>query len=215
MEIVSPQYSFIKFDSPESIDNCCDGEQDFCIPIIEENDTWFQFKITSTSYAEIQALMSGPIEDLQLVLLNGTGNNAVSIAANTLRNWTADDSIYFERYRTGLYEVTYQWRGNFKDIKTLLSCNDCFQIAVIKMSDPTTGEFSDEFSDEFDTDTALVYELASISNCLKRICGDCYTTVLEYYNEEDYAGFNYCNILNPVNRVRLPFYLTQPKHIEE
>jgi hypothetical protein len=217
MQIVNPTYSFVKFGSAPVVNNYCDGVQDFCIPVIEETDTYFQFKITSAVYAEIQALMSAPADDLQLVLLSGSGNTSASIAANTLRNWTVADGLTFERYRTGLYEVTFLWKRAFKDIKTLLACDGCFQLAIIKGAVTTGGgELSDEFSDEFSTDAGVtIYDLSAISNCFKRFCDDCYTSILEYYNDDDYADFGYCNIVSAVNRVRLPFYLSKPKPVED
>lgn len=216
MEIVNAPYSFVQFDSPVVEDACCDGVQEFCIPVIEETDTYFQIKVTTTDYAEVLALLAAPIADMQLLLLSGSANTPATISANILRNWTAADGLLFERYRTGIYEVTYLWRSAFKDIKTLLNCGDCFQLAIIKSdSTLTSGEFSDEFSDEFSIDVLETLDIVAISNCFKRHCTDCYMSILEYYNDDDYADFNYCNITNPVNRVRLPFYLTQPKQVED
>jgi hypothetical protein len=214
MQISSPAYSFVKFDSTEAFNNCCNGDQEFCIPLIEETDTYFQIKITSDDYAEIQAIMSSPPEAFDLLLLAGSGNTPDNFSANVIRDWTVNDGLVFEINRTGILEITLQWRSPFKDIKTLIDCGNCFQLAFIRTGE-FSGEFSDEFGDEFDMDGETVtYDFIAISNCFKRFCDDCFTSVLEYYNDDDYAEFNYCNMTNPVNRVRLPFYLTQPKMIE-
>jgi len=217
MQIVNPQYSFVKFGSVEDAAACCDADQSFCIPVIEETDTYFQIKVTSNVYAEIQSLWHGSDNHFQLLLLSGTGNTPDNFTDNILRNWTLEDGLKFDKYRTGLYEITYVWEKNLKDIKTLVSCGECFQLAFATSNNTVTdGEFTDEFSDEFliDADT-IEYTSAVISNCFKRHCDDCYLTVLEYYNDEDYADFNYCNAVNFVNRVRLPFYLSEPKYIED
>lgn len=54
----------------------------------------------------------------------------------------------------------------------------------------------------------------ALSNVFKKRCDDCFTTLLEYYNDEDYADFIYCNS-NFINRVRLPLFLSKPKMSEE
>jgi len=217
MQIVNPQYSFVKFGSVEDAAACCDADQSFCIPVIEETDTYFQIKVTSNVYAEIQSLWYGSDNHFQLLLLSGTGNTPDNFTDNILRNWTLEDGLKFDKYRTGLYEITYVWNKNLKDIKTLIASGGCFQLAFATSNNTITeGEFSDEFSDEFliDVDT-IDYTSAIISNCFKRHYNDCFLTVLEYYNDEDYADFNYCNAVNFVNRVRLPFHLDKPKYIED
>lgn len=219
MQIVNPKYSFVKFDSPEAINTCCNGDQEFCIPVIEETDTYFQVKLTSTVYSEIQDMMDddseGAAEAFHLLLLAGSGNTPDNFVDNLLRDWTFQDHLTFEKFRTGLFEITLQWKSPFKDIKTLLDCGDCFQLAFIRAGE-FSAEFSDEFSDEFDIDgTTIAYDFIAISNCFKRACEDCFTSVLEYYNDDDYAEFRYCNVVNGLNRVRLPFYLLQPKMTED
>lgn len=195
MQIHSPKYSFVKFGSPEASNNCCDGEQEFCIPVIEETDTYFQFKIVGASFAETESIWATPLSEFQLALVRGIGNTAITVPANTLRNWTVDDSLLFEKYRTAATEVTYLWRNPFKDILTLIDCDGCFQLALIaNITDPAT---------------------VLLSNCFTRACRDCYTSVLKYTNEEDAFDFNYCNIANPVNRVRLPFFFQQPQFSDD
>jgi hypothetical protein len=53
------------------------------------------------------------------------------------------------------------------------------------------------------------------SNCFILKASNCYSSVLEYTNEENYADFNYCNITNPINKVRLWLYPSQPKPVED
>lgn len=196
MEIISPKYSFVKFNSPEAFNNCCTGEQNFCIPVINEDDTYFQFAIRGDTLDEGNTIFAVDVANIELILLRGTANDDSTIVANTIRNWTITDALTFEKYRTATNEVTYQWRDIFKDIATLLNCDECFQLAI----------------------KATITEdniLKGISNCFVRKCSDCFTSVLEYFNDDDYAEFRYCNIDTPINRVRLPIYLSQPKSIEE
>jgi hypothetical protein len=54
----------------------------------------------------------------------------------------------------------------------------------------------------------------ALSNCFRKIVDDCYTSILEYYNDEDYAEFIYCNA-EFTNKVRIPFHLYKPKINED
>lgn len=78
----------------------------------------------------------------------------------------------------------YSWKSPI-DL-TGLACDECFQLKIGTL----------------------------LSNCFIKRCDDCFTSILEYVNDEDYAGFAYCNI-DFSNRVRLPFYLSKPKMAED
>ena len=195
MDISSPKYSFVQFNAPASGAPCCDEDSSFCIPVVTESDTYFQFRINCATFAETQDVWNSPIGDMQLVLLKGTGNTPATLAANTLRNWTFDDSLQFEKNRTGTTEITYQWRQPFKDVMTLVDCDGCFQLAIINVT-PNP-------------------QIVVFSNCFTRICEDCFTSVLDYNNEDDAYDFRYCNVVDPLNRVRLPFYFSQPQFPDE
>lgn len=198
MEIISPKYSFVKFNSTEEADSCCEGSELFCIPVIEENDLFFQLIVSGANLAEGTTIFDAAPENVRLLLLSGTGNTAGTVSANTLRDWTTDDTLAFEKYRTKANQVTFVWKEILKDIKTLVECDECFQLAVIA---DVTG----------DPENPLI----GISNCFIRKCDNCYSSILEYYNDEDYADFKYCNVENGVNRVRLPIHLLKPKYIDE
>ena len=216
MQLLTPKYSFVNFQAVGA-NFCCTDSEEFCIPVAEENDTYFSIKITSEKFSDIQYLLTTDLKNLQLMLLNGNSNNADNIRANLLRNWTADDNLLFERNRTAVNEVTFQWKSPFKNIKGLVSVDDCFQLGISLINTETTGaEFSSEFSDEFtNNDITIFYVFKAISNVFKRTNDYCYTSILEYTNEQDYADFRYCNITNPLNRVRLPFYLNQAQPVED
>lgn len=195
MEIISPAYSFIKFNSPEAENYCCIGDETFCIPVIYDTDLAFQFIISGANLTEGNTIYDTPLSQIRLLLLKGSGNEEADILGNTLRDWTTEDVLTFEKNRTARNAVTYLWRNILKDITDLVACNGCFQLAVKAQIGDNT--------------------IIGISNCLVLKCDDCFTSVLEYYNDEDYAGFDYCNVENGINRVRLPFYLLKPKYLEE
>lgn len=74
-----------------------------------------------------------------------------------------------DRYRISDYQVLYNWGNGLPGFSTVINIGECFNIAV---------QIDDEFH---------------CSNCLQRIGVVCHTSVIEYGNEDNFAGFNYCN----------------------
>lgn len=75
-----------------------------------------------------------------------------------------------ERYRIGTTQILYNWAHGLTDFATVISRGECFQIKII-----VDGTYS------------------FCSNCFQRIATACHTSVIEYSNEDNFAGFNYCN----------------------
>lgn len=194
ISIVSPNNSFVKFGAEENISTCCEGDDNFCIPVVEETDTWFQVNLECINDTVLQQIFDSAPENFQLILLSGTGNTAGTYVANTLRNWK-DDGLLFTKFKTAETVATILWKQNFKDIKTLVACDECFELALVVIVDSIT--------------------YVAISNCFIRKCEDCFLSVLEYTNEKDDFEFSYCNTVNPINRVRLPFFFQKPQFPDE
>src|SRR6476620_21522 len=76
-----------------------------------------------------------------------------------------------DRYRISDFQVLYNWSHGLPGIFDLVNVGDCFYIKI--------GTIDELFD--------------ACSNCLQRIGSDCHTSVLEYSNEDNFAGFNYCN----------------------
>lgn len=74
-----------------------------------------------------------------------------------------------DRYRISDFQVLYNWPNGLPAFQTVVEIGKCFMIVV-----EVDGEFF-------------------CSNCLQRIGDTCHTTVIEYGNEDNFAGFNYCN----------------------
>lgn len=215
--IISPKYSFIKFNETDlQLSECCNGKQNFALPIAEEDDLYFQFNLVGSDAIRAAEIMALPLANVQLLLLSGTGNTEGTAVANTLRNWTTADSLTFARYRTEDKGVTYLWRNLLKDIKTLVECDVCFQLAIkVTLEGVSISEFSDEFSDEFSEESEGTVTLYGFSNNLVRICDTCYTSRLQYSFDEDANGFFHCNGIGAINRARLPMYFSRPQYPEE
>lgn len=75
-----------------------------------------------------------------------------------------------DRYRTGPTQVLYNWQHGLPGFSEAVTVGDCFNIKA-------TIDGSNE----------------ACSNCLQRIMDPCHTSVLEYGNEDNAFGFNYCN----------------------
>lgn len=74
------------------------------------------------------------------------------------------------RFRISDFQVLYNWSHGLPGFADVVEVGGCF---VIKVT----------VNDDVD----------ACSNCFNRIAGDCHTSVVEYGNEDNFAGFNYCN----------------------
>lgn len=75
-----------------------------------------------------------------------------------------------DRFRISPFQVLYNWSHGLPDFTDVVEVSKCFVIKV------TIDESVD-----------------ACSNCFQRIASDCHTSVLEYGNDDNFAGFNYCN----------------------
>lgn len=72
------------------------------------------------------------------------------------------------RYRIGPTRVLYVWQHGLPGFQSVLSVGECFHVKLrIGIQD-------------------------FCSNCFQRIGDDCHTSVLQYSNEDNAFGFNYC-----------------------
>lgn len=195
IELVSPKYSFIRFAEEPLEEGCCDDNDVFLLPLVEETDCYFQVIFNCADAIEAGAVMTMANEDFRLMLLRGTSNDPGDIP-DIIKDFTGEEGLFFERYRTGETTVVALWKNPLTDILNLIDCDECFQLALQ--------------ADIPENDVIL-----AISSPFKRYCDDCDLNVFEYYGEEDYTEFIYCNVVEPVNRVRLPIYFRQPQYPEE
>lgn len=74
-----------------------------------------------------------------------------------------------ERFRISDYQVLYNWANGLTGFSTVVGIGECFMIKVI------------------------IGEQSFCSNCFQRILDPCHTSVIEYGNDDNAFGFNYCN----------------------
>lgn len=74
-----------------------------------------------------------------------------------------------ERFRISSLQVLYNWPHGLPGMIGEIDNEECFHVRVV------VGE------DQFCT------------NCFQRVPDDCFTSVVQYGNDDNFAGFNYCN----------------------
>lgn len=74
-----------------------------------------------------------------------------------------------ERYRISTLQVLYNWTHGMTGMVGNVDIGQCFYVRVV------------------------VNEVNYCTNCFQRIPDPCFTSVIEYGNDENFAGFNYCN----------------------
>lgn len=74
-----------------------------------------------------------------------------------------------ERYRISDLQVLYNWSHGLSGMLGFYDEGECFYIRLV------------------------VGETNYCSNCFQRIPDDCFTSVIEFGNDENFAGYNYCN----------------------
>jgi hypothetical protein len=75
-----------------------------------------------------------------------------------------------QRFRISPTQVLYNWTHGLTGAMANYDVGECFFIRVI-----------------------VAESLTGCSNCFQRIEDDCFTSVVEYGNDENFGGFNYCN----------------------
>lgn len=74
-----------------------------------------------------------------------------------------------ERYRISDFQVLYNWSNGLTGFSTVIAVGGCFHIK------------------------AIIGVQSFCSNCFQRISDPCHTSVIEYGNDDNAFGFNYCN----------------------
>ena len=77
-----------------------------------------------------------------------------------------------ERFRISKKQVLYNWSHGLPNFGTVVSIGKCFVIKIILQDVYYTTEFC--------------------SNCFQRISDPCHTSVVEYGNDDNAFGFDYC-----------------------
>lgn len=83
--------------------------------------------------------------------------------------FTSEFTEFPDRYRISPLQLLYNWPHGVPGMTGNIPVTECFYIRLI------------------------VAEEVYCSNCFQRIPNECFTSVIEYGNDDNFAGFNYCN----------------------
>jgi hypothetical protein len=140
--------------------------------------------ITSCNFSDIHLCLPVFEDDdvwFQFIITTDTDEEADAlcdldnalVSVGIAKSCEEDNLITFaekpERFRIGDRSVLYNWQHGIPGFSTVIDPAECFFVKV------------------------TVDETEFCSNCFQRILDTCHTSVIEYGNEDDAFGFNYCN----------------------
>lgn len=190
--VVNPVNSFVQFGklTDNPTTEGCEGELQDCLPVAGLADLQFMVKLKFT----------GP--DRENVL-------SYDFAASIDHTGSIEDEFDY----TGLtivdtgsevdVSIYFKWNGSQTEFDNL-PVNTCFQIFMYYFpSDSSAGPV----------------KFGQTLNCFYKTVDTCYTSLVEYNNNDDAFGFEYTEAPSGekpfYNKVRLPFYLHSPVFPEE
>lgn len=169
LSIISPVNSFVRFGEAAATPLCIWGTIDYCLPVYDAEDVYFQLVVQGTE-DEVDSLCTQTGDEITFQLVNDC-NGAVLLTFSELP----------ERIRLSTTQVLYNWAHGLPGFDSVIAVAECFKIQVTITATPYG------YPEE---------ELVKCSNCFERIGDDCFTSVIEYGNDEDAFGFKYCNAGN-------------------
>jgi len=163
--IISPTNSFIRFGESAAAPLCIWGNIDYCLPVYQDEDIYFQFVVQGTS-DEVDSLCTQDGSEITVSLVSECSTDPLLTFAEKP-----------ERFRLSDTQVLYNWSHGLPGFTGPVTVGSCFKIQVTIEATP--------YGYPLET-------LVSCSNCFERIGSDCFTSVVEYGNDEDGFGFKYC-----------------------
>lgn len=163
LSIQSPTHSFVQFGETGTFEHCVFGSYTFPLPVYEYTDSAFQFYLLGTS-TEIDAICGPYGEDVRIGIVNDCDD------ANFLTEFTGSPyNDVAEIYRLSETQLLVNWAHGLPGFDSVISVEECFHIRV------------------------QVGDTKWCSNVHKRTADSCFTSVIDYTNDENFAGFNYCS----------------------
>lgn len=166
LSLINSTHSFIRFNETEAAALCIWGNINFCLPVYDQEDIYFQFVIEGTE-DEIDSLCTQDGNEVTISLVSDCdGADLITFAEKPTR------------YRLSDTQVLYNWQNGLPNFSSVIAVGSCFKIQVLIDATPYG------YPEEVET---------FCSNCLERIASDCFTSVIEYGNDDDAFGFKYCD----------------------
>jgi len=163
--IISPVNSFVRFGDAAAAPLCIWGNINYCLPVYDQEDVYFQFVVNGTEL-EIDSLCTQSGDEV-------TVNLVTECDDAPLITFTEKP----DRFRLSETQVLYNWPYGLPNFTSVVAVGSCFKIQVV--IEATPYGYPDE-------------TLVECSNCFERIGDDCFTSVIEFSNDEDAFGYKYC-----------------------
>jgi len=163
--IISPVNSFVRFGEAAAAPLCIWGNINYCLPVYDQEDVYFQFVVNGTEL-EIDSLCTQSGDEVTVNLV--TDCDDLPLITFTEKP---------DRFRLSETQVLYNWPYGFPNFTSVVAVGSCFKIQVV--IEATPYGYPDE-------------TLVECSNCFERISDDCFTSVVEFSNDEDAFGYKYC-----------------------
>lgn len=163
LTIINSTHSFIRFNETAPEPHCIWGDVDFCLPVFDQEDIYFQFVIQGDA-GEIDSLCTQDASEIVVALVNECDGDVLLTFSEKP-----------QRYRLSDTQVLYNWSHGLPNFSSVISVNSCFRIQIT-------------VTEVYGYSSANVF----CSNCFERIAEECFTSVIEYGNDEDAFGFKYC-----------------------
>lgn len=163
--IVSPTHSFVRFGEAAADALCIWGNINYCLPVYDPEDWYFQW-VVEGSESEIDSMCTQDGSEI-----------SVSLVSDCLAAPLITFSELPERVRLSTTQMLYNWRNGFPGFTGVVAVGECFKVQITIAATPYG------YPEE---------EVTSCSNCFERIASDCFTSVIEFGNDEDDFGYKYC-----------------------
>lgn len=163
LSIQSPVHSFVQFNETGTFEHCVFGSYTVPLPVVLYTDVAFQFYLLGTS-SELDAICGVYGEEIRVGIVSECDD------ADFLTEFTgAPYSDEAEIYRLSDTQLLVNWAHGLPGFDSVVTVGECFRIRI------------------------QIGEETWCSNVHKRSSDTCFTSVIDYTNDENYAGFNYCS----------------------
>lgn len=193
LAFTSPPVSAIKFNEDLQSD-CADCNSNFCLPLNRGDEIAFQVIFEAEDNNALNTLLGQNLR-FEIAFINTAGTQIGQPAP-------APDTVVWFNYPGTANKLLLQCTFQIPTTQQFLNL-DCDKKLLIRLRAITGPE------------NAPVIQLTGLSNCFVLECDSCYSTLLEYRNNEDAFGFVYCTGEFLTNKLRFPMYLSRPQFTDE
>lgn len=162
LSIQAPTHSFVQFAETGTFEHCIFGSYTFPLPVYEYTDTAFQFYLIGMS-TEVDAICGPYGTDIRVGIVSDCDD------LNFLTEFTGNPyNDVPEIYRLSETQLLVNWAHGLPGFDSVVAVEECFHIRI------------------------QIGAQTFCSNVHKRTADSCFTSVIDYTNDENFAGFNYC-----------------------